>query len=86
MPASRNPATGFRFDKQVTLAVIVTIAVQAGGGLMWAGRASARIDELQRKIDRQADLSERLTRLEEQVAATRVTLERLERRLETGEL
>ncbi len=78
--------TRFRLDRQVTLAVIVTIAVQAGGGLMWAGRASARIDELQRRVERQGEIAERLARVEEQVAATRVTLERLERRLETGEL
>ena len=76
----------FRIDRQVTLAVVVTVAIQAGGGLIWAGRASARIDDLQRRIDSQGDTAERLARLEEQVAATRITLERLERRLETGEL
>jgi len=78
--------TRFRLDRQVTLAVIVTIAIQAGGGLMWAGRASAKIDELQRRVESQGEVAERLTRLEEQMNSTRVTLERLERRLETGEL
>ena len=78
--------TRFRIDRQVTLAVVVTVAIQAGGGLIWAGRASARIDDLQRRIDSQGDTAERLARLEEQVAATRIMLERLERRLETGEL
>jgi len=77
---------GFRIDRQVTLAVVVTVAIQAGGGLIWAGRASARIDDLQRRVDSQGETAERLARLEEQVAATRITLERLERRLETGEL
>lgn len=76
----------FRLDRQVTLAVIVTIAIQAGGGLLWAGRASARIDDLQRRVEGQSEMSERLARLEEQVSATRLTLERVERRLETGEL
>ncbi len=75
-----------RTDRQLTLAVIITIAIQAAGGLMWAGRASARIDELSRRVEGQAETAERLARLEEQVAATRVTLERLERRLETGDL
>jgi hypothetical protein len=78
--------TRFRVDRQVTLAVIITIAIQAGGGLMWAGRASAKIDELQRRVESQGEVAERLTRLEEQMNSTRVTLERLERRLETGEL
>ncbi len=76
----------FRFDRQVTLAVVVTVAIQAGGGLIWAGRASARIDDLQRRVESQGETAERLARLEEQVSAMRVTLERLERRLETGEL
>ncbi|MBI5939767.1 MAG: hypothetical protein HY859_05010 [Caulobacterales bacterium] len=75
-----------RTDRQLTLAVIITIAIQAAGGLMWAGRASARIDVLQRRDEGQGETAESLARLEEQVAATRVTLERLERRLETGEL
>ena len=76
----------FRLDRQVTLAVVVTVAIQAGGGLIWAGRASARIDELQRRVEGQGETAERLARLEEQVAGARITLERLERRLETGEL
>jgi hypothetical protein len=76
----------FRFDRQVTLAVVVTVAIQAGGGLIWAGRASARIDDLQRRVESQGETAERLARLEEQVSAMRVTLERVERRLETGEL
>jgi len=80
------PTPRFRFDGQVTLAVVITIAIQAAGGLLWAGRASARIDELSRRVEGQSEMSERLARLEEQVAATRLTLERLERRLETGEL
>ncbi|MFZ5670895.1 MAG: hypothetical protein ACOY4K_15515 [Pseudomonadota bacterium] len=71
---------------QVTLAVIITVAIQAGGGLMWAGRASARIDELSRRVEAQGEVAERLARLEAQAEATHVTLERLERRLETGEL
>ena len=76
----------FRFDRQVTLAVVVTVAIQAGGGLIWAGRASARIDDLQRRVESQGETAERLARLEEQLSAMRVTLERVERRLETGEL
>ena len=39
----------FRFDRQLSLAVLLTIAIQAAGGLLWAGRASARIDELQHR-------------------------------------
>ncbi|MDO9472127.1 MAG: hypothetical protein Q7J28_03665 [Caulobacter sp.] len=76
----------FRLDRQVTLAVIVTLAIQAAGGLLWAGRASARIDELERRVEGQGPTAERLARVEEQIAGLRLTLERLERRLESGEL
>ncbi|MDP1632787.1 MAG: hypothetical protein Q8L66_15330 [Caulobacter sp.] len=77
--------TRFRLDRQVTLAVVVTLAIQAGGGLIWAGRASARIDELQRRVEGQGEVAQRLARLEGQVEAARASLERLERRLETGD-
>jgi len=80
------PTPRFRLDRQVTLAVIVTLAIQAAGGLLWAGRASARIDELERRAEGQGPTAERLARVEEQIAGLRLTLERLERRLESGEL
>ena len=76
----------FRLDRQVTLAVIITVAIQAAGGRLWAGRASARIDELERRVESQGPTAERLARVEEQIAGLRLTLERLERRLESGEL
>jgi len=79
------PPISFRLDRQLTLAVVVTVAIQAGGGLLWAGRASARIDELQRRVEGQGAVVERLARLEEQVSAARAALERIERRLEPQE-
>ena len=60
------------------LAVIVAIALQAAGALLWAGQAAARIDELQGRIEAQAPVAERLARLEEQAAATRAALDRIE--------
>ena len=37
------------------LAVIVAIALQAAGALLWAGQAAARIDELQGRIEAKLD-------------------------------
>ena len=64
------------------LAVIVAIGLQAAGALLWAGQAVARIDELQSRIEAQAPVAERLARLEEQAAATRAALERIEAKLD----
>jgi len=64
------------------LAVIVAVALQAAGALLWAGQAAARIDELQSRIEAQAPVAERLARLEEQAASTRAALDRIEAKLD----
>lgn len=76
------PATRWRFDRQVSLGLVITVFLQAAAALMWAGRASARIDDMQRRLDAQAPVAERLARLEEQATATRQSLERIEAKLE----
>lgn len=73
---------GWRFDRQVSIGLIVTVFLQAAAALMWAGRASARIDDMQRRLEAQAPVAERLARLEEQAAATRQSLDRIEAKLE----
>jgi len=64
------------------LAIIITVLLQAAGALLWAGQAAARIDELQTRIEAQAPVAERLARLEEQAAATRAALDRIEAKLD----
>lgn len=64
------------------VAVIVAIALQAAGALLWAGQAAARIDELQGRIEAQAPVAERLARLEAQTVAMRASLDRIEARLD----
>jgi hypothetical protein len=49
---------------------------------MWAGRAAARLDEVERAVATQPEVAERLARLEEQVADARRALSRIERRLD----
>jgi hypothetical protein len=46
------------------------VALQAAAALLWAGKASARIDEMQRRLDAQAPVAERLARLETQADAS----------------
>ncbi|KSB91287.1 hypothetical protein AS593_20115 [Caulobacter vibrioides] len=72
----------WRLDRQVSVAVLVAVTLQAAAALMWAGRASARIDELQKRLDAQAPVAERLARLETQAEATRAALVRIEAKLD----
>ncbi|BBF80828.1 MULTISPECIES: hypothetical protein [Asticcacaulis] len=62
--------------------VIVTIVLQSAAALMWFGRASARLDTLEARLQQQAGVVERLARLEEQALATRAALSRIEAKLD----
>lgn len=68
--------------RKAPLAVIVALAIQTAGGLVWAGGAAARIASLEARVDEQRLVAERLARLEEQSRATRAAVERIETRLE----
>ncbi|UDF03235.1 hypothetical protein [Asticcacaulis sp. AND118] len=62
--------------------VIVTIILQSAAALMWFGRAGARLDTLEARLQQQAGVVERLARLEEQALATRAALQRIEVKLD----
>ena len=68
--------------KRVPVAVIVALAVQTAGALVWAGGAAARIAVLEDRVGEHRQVAERLARLEEQSKATRAAVERIEVRLE----
>ncbi|AZU04603.1 hypothetical protein X907_2080 [Glycocaulis alkaliphilus] len=72
---------GWRIDRQITLGVLVTLALQTAGGLIWAGATSERIRHLELRVEATAPVYERIARLEENSAYTRLALERIERRL-----
>ena len=68
--------------KRIPVALVVALAVQTLGGLVWAGGAAARIATLEQRVGEHRLVAERLARLEEQGVATRQAVERIERRLE----
>lgn len=74
--------TGWRLERSIPVGVILAIAVQTGGALAWAGGAAERIAALERRLDRQAGVNERLARLETQADATRAALARIEAKLD----
>jgi hypothetical protein len=69
-------------DPRITFALILALFLETAGGLMWAGRAAARLEEVERAVATQPEVAERLARLEEQVADARRALTRIERRLD----
>ncbi len=77
-----NSGTGWTLDRQVGVAVLLAVLIETSAGLVWAGRAAARIDEIERKMVAQAPVAERLARLEAYAAAQGTQLGRIEGKLD----
>lgn len=75
-------AKDWTLQKQVTLGVVLAIALQTSGALIWSGRVGERLDTLERDATRQQPVAERLAGLEAEMRAARTALERIERRLD----
>jgi|GEM_PF-1272059 len=73
--------TGVIFWQAAPLAVVVTVVIQTAFVLLWVGRAGARLDMMEQRLEQQAGVNERLARLEEQAFAQRATLDRIETKL-----
>lgn len=71
-----------KLDARITLALILALFLETAGGLIWAGRAAARLDAVERAVATQPEVAERLARLEEQMTEARRALARIERRLD----
>lgn len=72
-------------ELRVSVAVGAAILVQTGLALMWSGAAAERLTQLERRSESAAELVVRTARLEEQLAAIRAQLMRIESKLEEGE-
>ena len=71
-------------EKKVTIAVIVAVAVQFCGVVMWAGSASARLDAVEIRAAGQVEIVERKARVEAQLEAANRQLARIETKLDGG--
>lgn len=71
-----------KIDPRITLALILALFLETAGGLIWAGRAAARLDVVERAVATEPEVAERLARLEEQVSDARRSLARIEARLD----
>jgi hypothetical protein len=71
-----------KFDARITFALILALFLETAGGLIWTGRAAARLDQVEAAVSTQPEVAERLARLEEQLSDARRSLARIEQRLD----
>jgi alkylation response protein AidB-like acyl-CoA dehydrogenase len=71
-----------KFDNRFGWALVLALVLQTAGGLIWAGRAAARLEEVEQRLHEQQPVAERLARLEVRADDARAALERIERRLD----
>jgi hypothetical protein len=69
-------------DPRITFALIFALFLETAGGLIWAGRAAARLDAVERAVATQPEVAERLARLEEQITEARHSMARIEPKLD----
>lgn len=71
-------------ELRVSVAALAAILIQTAIALLWSGAAAERLTQLERRSDATAELLVRTARLEEQLAALRAQLVRIETKLEDG--
>jgi len=69
-------------DRRISLALAFAIAVETAGALLWSGRAAARLDAVESRVDDQRATAERLARIETELADMRSQLARIEQTLD----
>ncbi|HEX7777121.1 MAG TPA: hypothetical protein VF449_11410 [Parvibaculum sp.] len=73
---------GWKLDRHIPVALVVTILLQTGAALTWSGAAAERLDTLEARSARTDEVVERTARLEEQSNAMRASLARIEEKLD----
>lgn len=71
-----------KFDGRITFALILALFLETAGGLIWTGRAAARLDAVERSVATQPEVAERLARVEAQLDDVRRSQVRIERKLD----
>jgi hypothetical protein len=69
-------------DGRMTLALLVTICLEAIAGLLWVGAAAQRLTVLEASMTAQQPVTERMARIETQMSGVRATLDRIENRID----
>lgn len=69
-------------DLRLTLAILLTLVLQAIAALLWVGAAAQRLDNLESEVKLQQPILERMARIEAQVAGVRSSLDRIENHID----
>lgn len=69
-------------ERKVTLAVIFAVVMESSGVLIWAGAASERLKEVEVRVAAQAEMADRLARVEVHLELAGAQLDRIEKKLE----
>lgn len=69
-------------ELQVTIVIGAAIVAQTAFALIWAGSATERLHQLERRAEANAAMIERTTRLEEQMRFVSDTLIRIEEKID----
>lgn len=72
-------------EKKVTLAVILAVVLESAGVLMWVGSTSEKLRKVEDRVASQADLAERLARVEVRLELAAQQLGRIEKKLDEAE-
>jgi hypothetical protein len=67
---------------RLTLAILVTLILEAIAGLLWVGAAAQRLDDLEMESKRQQPILERIARMEAELSAVRASLVRIENHMD----
>ncbi|MEQ1782669.1 MAG: hypothetical protein ABMA14_15000 [Hyphomonadaceae bacterium] len=70
-------------DKKITAGVILALIVESAGVFAWEGGVSERRRDVEARVGTQAQMAERLARVEVKIDQVGAQLTRIERRLET---
>ncbi len=79
-----NPKTGWHLDRRIPIALVFVIAMQTAAGIWWAATQSARMDSIEVWIADNKTVTERLAVLQANQINIQRTVDRIDRKLESG--
>lgn len=82
IPQTQKPVSSL--DTRITIALLVTICLEAMAGFLWIGAAAQRLNTLETSVSAQQPVIERMARIETQMQGVRATLDRIENRIDTA--
>ena len=76
--------TGWHLDRRVPIAFVFVIAMQTAAGIWWAATQSARMGAIEQWIADNKSVTERLAVIETNQINIQRTVDRIDRKLESG--